>query len=48
MLNSKTRIPATTCLFNKRQIRIITALDLTEAVVARDSIEQEEVISPLV
>ena len=35
-------------LFNKRQMRIITALGLTEAVVAGDSIEQREVISPLV
>ena len=35
-------------LFDKRQTRIITALGLTEAVVAGDSIEQGEVISPLV
>ena len=35
-------------LFDKRQTRIITALGLTEAVIAEDGIEQGEVILPLV
>ena len=35
-------------LFNKRQTRIITTLDLIEAITAGDGIEQGEVISPLI
>ena len=35
-------------LFDKRQTRIITALDLIEAITAGNEIEQEEVISPLI
>lgn len=35
-------------LFNRRQTKIITALGLTEEVIAGDGIEQGEVISPLI
>jgi hypothetical protein len=35
-------------LFHKRQLRIITAYGLTEEIIAGDSIDQGEVISPLI
>ena len=35
-------------LFDKRQTRIITALDLTKVITASDRIEQGEVILPLI
>jgi len=35
-------------LFYKRQLRIITAYSLLEKIIAGDSIDQDEVISPLV